>query len=173
MSKGIKISINHKSNSNRNSNNRKFKEHHKLYWKLWSSIIREAKLLQYRKQILTSYNKTRTTWNIVKSETGKRRGNEEISLLHINGKLIQNQQTIANSFNDYFLTIEEKLMGANEIVKLSQLKNRAPLHHIHQNCRYSYCNTKFWYTSTGEIEEIIKSFDKKCTWIWWNFSQNP
>jgi len=51
-------------------------------------VIKEAKVLQYRKQILSCYNKTSTTWNNVKSETGKRRGNEEISLLHINGKLI-------------------------------------------------------------------------------------
>ena len=91
MSKGIKISINHKRElylSSRNCKNPKLKEHYKLYCKLLSKVVKEAKILQYRKQILTSYNKTRTTWNIVKSETGKRRGNEEISLLHINGKLI-------------------------------------------------------------------------------------
>jgi len=44
--------------------------------------------------------KTGTTWNTVKFETGKTRGKEEISLLNVNGKLIQNQQTTANSFND-------------------------------------------------------------------------
>jgi len=55
---------------------------------LLSKVIKEAKILKYRKQILTSSNETSTTCNIVKSETGKRRGNEEISLLHINGKLI-------------------------------------------------------------------------------------
>jgi hypothetical protein len=49
-----------------------------------SKVIKEAKILQYNKHILTSYNKTRTTWNIVKSETGKERGKEEISLLNIN-----------------------------------------------------------------------------------------
>jgi hypothetical protein len=40
----------------------------------------------------------------------------------MNGKLIQNQQTIANSFNVYILTTAEKLMGANQIEKMSQLK---------------------------------------------------
>jgi hypothetical protein len=40
--------------------------------------------------------------------------------LNINGKLIQNQQTIANSFNDYFLTTAEKLMGANQIQSMSK-----------------------------------------------------
>jgi len=44
-----------------------------LYGKLLSKVIKEAKILQYKKQILTSYNKTRATWNIVKSETGKKK----------------------------------------------------------------------------------------------------
>jgi hypothetical protein len=120
---------------------------------LLSKVIEEAKILQY--------NKTRTTWNISKSETGKERGKEEISLLNINGKQIQNQQTIANSFNDYFLTTEEKLMGANQIDKVSRLKNGVPLHYILQNCRHSYPNIKFGYTSTQEIEKIIKSLKTK------------
>jgi len=72
--------------------------------------------------------------------------------MHINGKLIWNQQTIANSFNDYFLTIAEKLTGGNQTDKLSQLKNRAPIHYILQNCRYPYPR----YTSTEQTEEIIK-----------------
>ena len=61
---------------------------------------------------------------------GKKRGKEKISLLNVNGKLIRNQQTTANSFNEYFLTIAEKLTRANQIHKLSQLKNRAPIHYI-------------------------------------------
>jgi hypothetical protein len=151
MSKDMKITINHKRElylSSRNSKNPKFKEHYKSYSKLLSKVIKEAKILQYKKQILTSYNKTRTTWNIFKSETGKKRGKEEISLLNINGKLIQNQQTTANSFNGYFSTTAEKLMGANQIDKMSQLKNGAPLHYILRNCRYPYPNIKFRYTST-------------------------
>jgi hypothetical protein len=75
-------------------------------------------------------------------------------------KLIQNQQTIANSFNDYFSTTAEKLMGANQI-DTSQLKNGAPLQHILRNCRYPYLNIKFRYTSIKEIEKIIKLLKTK------------
>ena len=56
-----------------------------------------------------------------------------------------------------FLTIAEKLTGANQIDKLSQLKNRAPIGYIIQNCRYPCLNIKFRYTSTEEREKIIKS----------------
>ena len=38
-----------------------------------------------------------------------------VSSLNINGTLTQNQQTIADSFNEYFLTTAEKLIGANQI----------------------------------------------------------
>jgi len=101
LSKGIKTSINHKRElylSSRNSNNPKLKEYYKLYCKRLSKVIREAKILHYKKQILTSQNKTRTTWNIVRSETGgkKKTEKEDITSLNINGMLIQNQQTIAN-----------------------------------------------------------------------------
>jgi len=77
LTTGIKISINHKRElylNSRDSNNPKLKEYYKLYSKWLSKVIREAKILQYKKQILTSQNKTRTTWNIVRSETmGKKR----------------------------------------------------------------------------------------------------
>ena len=76
-----------------------------------------SKVLHYNKQILTSHNKTRTIWNIVKSETGKKLKKEQVWSLNINGKLIQNQQIIANSFNDYLLNTAEKLMTANQIDK--------------------------------------------------------
>jgi len=69
MSEGVKISINHKRElylSSRNSKKPKLKEHYKLDCKLVLKVIKELKISQYRKQILTFYNKTRTTWNIVK-----------------------------------------------------------------------------------------------------------
>jgi len=46
--------------SSRNSKNPKLKEHYKLYCKLLLKVIKEAEILQNKKQILTSYNKTRT-----------------------------------------------------------------------------------------------------------------
>jgi cell division protein FtsI/penicillin-binding protein 2 len=125
MTKGIKISINHKRVLyliSRSSKNPKLRQYYKSYCKLLSKVIKEAKILQYKKQILTSDNKTRTIWNIVKTETGEKIRKEEILLLNINGTLIQLQQIIANSFNEYFLKTAEKLMGAKKIDKMNQLK---------------------------------------------------
>jgi Notch-like protein len=46
-------------------------------------------------------------------------------------------------------------MGANQIGKMSHPKNGEPLYSTLQNCRYPY--PEFRYTSTKEIEKIIKS----------------
>jgi hypothetical protein len=51
MSKGIKISTNHKRElylSSRNRKNPNFKEHYKLYCKVLSKVIKEAKTLKYK-----------------------------------------------------------------------------------------------------------------------------
>ena len=169
MTKGIKISINHKRELyliSRNSKNPKLKQYFKSYCRLLSKVIKEAKILQYNKQILTACNKTRTIWQIVKSKTGGKIKKEEISVLNINGKLIQNQQIIANSFNDYFLKTAGKLMGANQIDKMSELKSGALLHNTLQSYRQPYPSIKFRYTSTEEIERIIKSLKTKNTQVY-------
>ena len=52
MTEGIKISINHKRElylNSTNSRNPTLKAYYKLYCKLLSKVIREAKKLQYKK----------------------------------------------------------------------------------------------------------------------------
>jgi ornithine cyclodeaminase/alanine dehydrogenase-like protein (mu-crystallin family) len=96
----------------RNSKNPKLKQYYKSYCKILSKVIKEEKILQYKKQILSSDNKSTTIWNTVKSKTGKEIRKEEITLLNINGNLIQNQQIIANSFNDYFFKNSRETNGS-------------------------------------------------------------
>ena len=105
MTKGIKTSINQKRElylNSRSSNDPNLKKYYKSYCKLLQKVIKEAKILKYKKHILTSQNKTKTTWNIVRSETGKIIKKEDITSLSINGMLIQNQQTIASSSTTTF-----------------------------------------------------------------------
>jgi len=63
MTKGVKISINHKRELyliSRDSRNTKLKQYYKSYCKVLSKVIKEAKILHYNKQNLTSHNKTKT-----------------------------------------------------------------------------------------------------------------
>jgi len=166
MTKGIKTSIYKKRElylNSRNSSDPKLKKYYKLYCKQLNKVIKEAKLLHYNEQILTSQNKTKTTWNIVKSETGKTTKKKEITLLNTEGILTQSQQTIANAFNDYFLTISEKLIEKNYTEKTTQTQIGEIMHHIPQNDRHSYPNIKFRGITTKEVEKTIKSLKTKNT----------
>jgi hypothetical protein len=113
ITKGIKTSIKNKRElylKCRNTNNLKLKNYYKSYCKLLAKTIRQAKALHYRNQNIGSDNKSKTIWDIVKSQTGKKIMKEEIAILDTNGALMYNKQKIANSFNDYFSTIAENLL---------------------------------------------------------------
>jgi hypothetical protein len=76
-----------------------------LYFKILSRVINAAKRLHYDRLIVNSDNKMKTTWNIVKSLTGKS------SVSTYKCALSENQQLIADSFQNYFLSIAEKIVS--------------------------------------------------------------
>jgi len=85
MTRCIKISVNCKQElhlNSRYSNDPRLKEYYKVYWKILSRVIKEAKKWQYNKQILTSKNKTKTNGNNVKSKTGKNNERRNIITKH-------------------------------------------------------------------------------------------
>jgi hypothetical protein len=88
-----------------------------LYCKILSKVIKAAKKLHYDKIILNSKNKTKTTWNIIKTETGKDESKQRVHQLNI-GFITHNLRTIEDSFNDYYLTIGDKVINNS--------KNRMP-----------------------------------------------
>jgi hypothetical protein len=55
----------------RNNNDTKFKAYYKSYCRILSTVINTAKRLYYNGLITNSKNTIKTTWNIVKSVTGK------------------------------------------------------------------------------------------------------
>jgi len=64
----------------------------------------------YDRLIAKSENKTKTTWNIIKNETGRMHAIEHVpSTLVDMGKLKDKKKTVANTFNNFFLTTSKKL----------------------------------------------------------------
>ena len=57
------------SNMHTNSNDPHLKEHYKKYCKILNVIVLAANKIHYNKLLLKSNNKTKTTWNIVKTIT--------------------------------------------------------------------------------------------------------
>jgi hypothetical protein len=76
-----------------------------------TNVIREAKRNNYNNQILWSNNKIKTTWDIVKLESGKRiNKNNNVNIQEINlDDSINNPQDIAKVFNEYFLSVAQKI----------------------------------------------------------------
>jgi hypothetical protein len=138
-----------------------------LYCKILSKVNKTAKKLHYDKIILNSKNETKTTWNIVKAETGKNESKEGIYLLNIKGVVTHNRRTIADLFNDYFLAIADKVINNNRNINIGQSNNNNNNNNfkLHvSNFKRPFPSIKFNYTSTKGIKEIIKSL-KKPSWL--------
>jgi hypothetical protein len=93
----------------RDSDNSKLKAHYKSYCLILSKVIEAAKQLYYNSKISKSNNKIKTTWDIIKIETCKNHTNKGTQLTNVGGNLITNQQSIANYFNNYFLTVADRI----------------------------------------------------------------
>jgi len=93
-------------------------------------------------------------------ETCKNHTNKGTQLINIDGKLITNQRSIANSFNKYFLTVANKITSNIKNDKTS-LNCNNPIHCLHKNFKLTCSNVKLKYTTPKEIEKIIKSLKPK------------
>jgi len=93
-------------------------------------------------------------------ETCKNHTNKDTHLINIDGKLITNQQLIANSFNNHFLTVTDKITSNIKNDRIS-LNFNNPIHCLHKNFNLPCSNMKLKYTSPKEVEKMIKSLKSK------------
>jgi hypothetical protein len=141
--------------ASRDSNDPRIKSHYKMYCKILSEVFKEAKQDNYNSQILKSNNKIKTTWGIVKVESGKKTVNNDAQSLNIEGKSINNPQTIASAFNEHFLSLVEKTYSNNNN------NNINPIYYLSRAFSNSFPNINFKFSTTKEIENIIKSLKLK------------
>ena len=126
--------------------------HYKSYCLILSRVIKATKQLYYNYKISKSNNKIKTTWDIIKTETCENHSNKRTQLINIHGKLITNQQSIANSFNNYFLTVADKIISNIKNDKTS-LNCNNPIHCLHKHFKLPCTNMKLKYTTPREIEK--------------------
>jgi hypothetical protein len=81
--------------------------------KILKDVIREAKRQHYNRQVSNSSNETRTTWDIVRSVTGKLINDKTIQELEVNRKVIRNRQNIAVFVNNFFLSMVDDNINNN------------------------------------------------------------
>jgi hypothetical protein len=110
---GIKTSYKWKGElylASRNSNNSILK---KIYSKILADVIKEAKTLYYDNQI-NFPNKIKATDKRINMETHRKASNLAIKSLNTDGRIIINQQYIADTFNSYFLSIADSINVNNK-----------------------------------------------------------
>jgi hypothetical protein len=144
----------------RTSNDTHLKEPYKQYCKTLTKVINADKKLYFDRRIINSKNKLKTTWNIIRTETGKKESKEDIQYLDIKGNTSSNQQIMANKFNDYFLTIVDNIIDSR-VSNPGQPTHDNHLNYMSQTYKGPLPNIHFSHTSAHEIEEIIKSLEAK------------
>ena len=108
---------------------------------------------------MESTKRSRTTWNIVKTDTNNRISTSNTQDMIINKKPTTNLSSIANAFNTYFSTVADNLITKSFLEgNITNEKNH--LHYLEQNFTQSFLPLKLNNTTTHEINKIIQSL--KC-----------
>ena len=159
LTSGIKTSCVNKRKlylTYRNNNDPNFTEYYKKYCRTLSKVILEAKKLYYNKLLGKSNNKTKTTWQIVKTITNHNETDRNLSMLNFNNKLSNNPLTLANAFNTYFSSAAKNLLKKNFSAK-TKINDNEHILYLRQCFQQSFPTMNLRNTTTHEIEKIIYS----------------
>ena len=110
LTQGIRKSCLNKKNLYQNLKYNKdssFKLYFSTYCKMLKSTTEISKKKYFDSLIHKSNNKTKMVWHLVKTTTNNKNSNNKITSMSINGNLIDDPVTIANSFNLFFSTVTQ------------------------------------------------------------------
>jgi len=139
------------------SNDPGFKLYYKKYCKILTSNIEASKRKHYDNLISKSINKTKTTWNIVKTITNKRNSQNKIASMNINNHLIHDPDIIANSFNPFFSSVAQNFTQEPSGNNFTQ----DPIRNLNSNILKLTTSLHLNPTLTNEINKIIQSLKTK------------
>ena len=144
----------------RNNNNTTMKQYYKVYCKILTKVIKDAKRMTLNKRIYKSNNKIKTTWNIINELLGKQQPLQSIQKLIIDGTQLTNQQDIANALNKHFPNEKNSVSNGD---KLDNMKHNKPFanSNFEQGRETLVPPLVFKLFSTKEITQIIKSLKTK------------
>jgi hypothetical protein len=119
--------------------------------------------MDYDKLILNSYNKIKMTFNIINTESGRKKNRNETLDLNVNGMKIIDQQTIADTFNEHFAMIADNIRKYIDNSQLNRYNNDVVnhIHFIKQAFENTYPNMESIVSTVKEMEQIVKSLKPK------------
>jgi hypothetical protein len=101
----------------------------------------------------------KTTWNTVISVKGKRQRDKSFESVYINSNRTDNQQLIADIFQNYFLSIADKITLRTS--NIEELENNNSIGYLHRTFSNPLPIITFENTTIKEINDIIKSLKSK------------
>jgi hypothetical protein len=129
------------------------------YCQVLAKVIKEAKKAYYNSTILKSHNKIKTTWSIIKKETGYKR--KESQSIKISNIMTNNKEHIANAFNEYFTSVAQTIIDDLNKDNNKILTDVNPLFYLNNMYNSTFETIKWLYTSITDISKIIKSLKTK------------
>lgn len=136
----------------------------KRYSKIFKGVCCHAKSLFIKNKILNSNNKIKTTWDIIKKETGKIEIKKRIEGLRVNGKMVHDKLEIANTFEKFFTEIPFQLtknLGGPSLATESFLKD---------NVLISPSPFSFHYVTPQTVIKAFRTIKIKKTEDLWGLS---
>ena len=114
------------------------------------------KKLHYNAMILNSKNKLETMWKIIKTETSKT-NKLGVQLLKMNNNTVtDNHVMIANTLNKYLISVADSDINNVKSGNNDHENNTDHIKYLFNSISHPFPNIQWFYTSTGEIENIIK-----------------
>jgi hypothetical protein len=157
---GITISCQHKRDLYllcRSTNDPTLNRHYKKYCRILADVIKSSKKRHYNKLLLSSTNKSKTSWHIINSLTNKKKSNHGISSIQIDGKTCNDGLVIANAFSAYFSTVAEKIPSNSSMNSHSAPDFAYPINYLTQVFSKPFPDINLNPTTAKEITEIVKS----------------
>ena len=91
-------------------NNHRLKIFYKKYCNILSKVIIPARRIHCNRIISNSENKIKGTWKIINEGKGAGKDRRHPLCLQIDNRTIYNLEDIANTFNNYFLSVARKMI---------------------------------------------------------------
>jgi hypothetical protein len=105
-------------------------------------------MIYYDNNISKSYNKIKTTWSIIKNETGSKTQKDEPQSLKVNNIMIQEKKCIANVFNEYFISVAQTII--DDLNNNKTPTNINPLYYLGNEYTSTFKSIK-WQNSATKI----------------------
>jgi len=95
---------------------------------------------------------------IIKTITNNNKNRNDILMMEIDGKITTHHQTIAEKFNNYYVSVANKLLIIIlQNNTIGDLNKNDPLNYLYSAFQQSFTNIKLKNTTTGEIKKLFKN----------------